>query len=147
MVTFGNLFTHYGYHLADVSTIRDSNKLSIKVDSDDGKSDLSVDVVIKSDEGTLPFGSLFSTTRDALKFAGPLPFTFEYEPETHSIIRVEGVRKDWHPKLVDVTVREISFFRQEPFRRHDPILCSAFYLEDIDYSWKKGVVEKLDNDE
>lgn len=146
MVTFGNIFTHYGYHLAEISAIRHDEELSIIVKSDDGKSDLKVRAFIRGSEGSLPEGSLFSTTRDAMKFAGPLPFTFEYEPETRSIIRVEGVRQDWHPQLIDVSVDEISFFGEDPFRQYSPLLCSAFYLENVPYSWKKGVAERLKNE-
>ena len=81
--------------------------------------------------------------REALKFAGPLPFTFDFEPETNSIIRIEGVRKEWHPQPISVEVEECSFFQQEPFRQVKPVLCSAFYIKDVPYYWKAGVCEKL----
>ena len=87
--------------------------------------------------------SPFQSVREALKFAGPMPFTFDYERETNSIIRVEGVRQNWQPKTVAVDVGKITFFQQLPFSQAIPILCSAFFLQNIPYYWKSGIVEKL----
>jgi hypothetical protein len=87
----------------------------------------------------LPAGSPFKTLRDARRFAGPLPFTFDYESQTHSIIAIRGVRERWEPRLVDVDVRQANFFNHGPFRRAKPILASAFYVQDIPYRWERGV--------
>jgi hypothetical protein len=40
----------------------------------------------------LPAGSPFSSVREARRFAGPLPFTFDYEEQTHSIVAVYATR-------------------------------------------------------
>ena len=93
--------------------------------------------------GTLPPGSIFTSVRDALKFAGPLPFTFSYEKETGSIIRVEGVRQGWRPRAVLADVQQLTFLEQQPFNQTKPILCSSFYMEDISYYWKAGICEKV----
>jgi hypothetical protein len=82
--------------------------------------------------------------REALKFAGPMPFTFDYEKETNSIIRVEGVRANWQPRSVAVNVQKLTYFDQKQFAGVAPIHCSSFFLTDIPYYWKEGICEELD---
>ena len=75
-----------------------------------------------------------------------MPFTFDYEPETESIIRIEGVRREWHPRPVAVRVEQASFFDHAPFTNPGvprPVLASAFFVENIPYRWRRGVREKL----
>lgn len=83
----------------------------------------------------------------AASSAGPgarqLPFTFDHERETGSIVRIEGVRQKWTPRPVHVDVRRIDFFRQEAFAAATPALASAFYLESVPYLWRRGVVSPL----
>ena len=71
----------------------------------------------------LPVGSPFPDVRTARRFAGPLPFTFDYEPETHSIVRIQGVRKQWDPIPVHVNVLQNSFLQREPFACRFAITC------------------------
>jgi hypothetical protein len=94
----------------------------------------------------LPEGSPFSDLHQARLFAGPLPFTFDYEPETHSIVMIEGVREKWRPKPVGVEIFQTTFFDREPFRKARPILANAFHLNNIGYSWRRGVREQLMQD-
>ena len=72
-----------------------------------------------------------------------MPFTFDYEPETHSIVMIEGVRQNWKPRLVSVDVLKNTFLDQEPLNRATPVLASAFQVENIAYRWKRGVRETL----
>lgn len=168
LVFGGNIFTHYLYHHARVGIDRtEHEKLVLSVKSDDGIGSMSVNVNLgetpekagtpaeetAKDErehpedgeatGVLPPGSIFTSVRDAMKFAGPLPFTFSWEKETGSIIRVEGVRQRWRPRAVQAEVQQLSFLQQAPFNQCSPILCSAFYMEDIPYYWKAGICEKV----
>ena len=91
----------------------------------------------------LPAGSPFPNLQDARKFAGPLPFTFDYEKETHSIVRIQGVRRQWNPEPVAVDVRECTFLARPPFDRERPVLASAFHLQDVPYRWERGISERL----
>jgi len=91
----------------------------------------------------LPPTSPFRSVREARRFAGPLPFTFDYEPETHSIVAIEAARSNWKPVPVDVDVRRIGFFDQPAFAGCAPRLAAAFRVTDIDYHWKKGVRHAL----
>ena len=93
--------------------------------------------------GSLPATSPFADLDEARHFAGPLPFTFDYEPETHSIIRILGLRKGWDPMPVDVDVRRATFLDRAPFRDAGPRLANAFYVRDLDYRWEPGVREPL----
>jgi hypothetical protein len=90
-----------------------------------------------------PPGSPFADLREARKFAGPLPFTFDYERQTHSMIRVEGVRQEWKPRPVAVTVHRNTFLEQDRFRSAGAVLANAFYLENVPYAWKSGIRDVL----
>jgi hypothetical protein len=138
MVCAGNLLTHYHYRLcrAELTVTADGIRWSIRTPG--GEADLEVEARIGDEPAPLPAGSPFANARDARRFAGPLPFTFDYEPETHSIIRIAGMRERWNPRPVSVTIGRNTFLRQEPFRRAEPILANAFYLRDVPYRWMRG---------
>lgn len=139
---FGNLLTHYNYKLSTWDVRRTEQNYMIQIHTPDRKADLHVEADLSGD-AALPEGSPFEDLRDARKFAGPLPFTFDYESETHSIIRVEGVRQQWNPRPVSVTVHRNGFLEQEAFRDAGGILANAFYLEDVPYAWRRGIRERL----
>lgn len=143
MVTFGNLLTHYQYRLAQIRVAASEQRLEIRTSTPDAKADLHVIARLDGGAAPLPAGSPFRDWHQARLFAGPLPFTFDYEPATHSIVLIEGVRRSWRPAPVTVEVLQNTFFDHEPFRATEPILASAFHVENIDYRWKRGVVEPL----
>jgi hypothetical protein len=143
MQVFGNLLTHYGYDRSHCEVRRTDKSYSVQVCTLRGDADLQVEADISGNAVSLPPGSPFPDFREARKFAGPLPFTFDYEQETHSIIRVEGVRQQWDPRPVSVIVRRNTFLEQDRFRSAGAVLANAFYLEDVPYSWKPGVREPL----
>ncbi len=143
MCVFGNLLTHYGYEYARVQTKHISNHYAIQIQSQSGCANLEVEADLTPGKEALPLGSPFTTLQEARKFAGPLPFTFDYERETHSMIRVEGVRSDWHPRPVHVDVHHNTFLQQKPFSQAEAVLANAFYLEEVPYRWKPGVREPL----
>lgn len=143
MRVFGNMLTHYGYELSRCRVARTGNAYEVEITTPQGDADLHVEANIASEPEFPPPGSPFTDLREARKFAGPLPFTFDYEQETHSMIRVEGVRQEWNPRPVSVLVQRNTFLEKEPFRSAKPILANAFYLEDVPYSWKPGIREPL----
>ena len=143
MVRWGNRLTHYHYQKVSVDYRSAKSSLDIKVITRDGAADLCVRADLSSEPDTLPAGSPFPDFRTARRFAGPLPFTFDYEPETHSLVRIQGVRKQWNPIPVHVNVLQNSFLQQEPFARSSPVLASAFRVSNVDYVWKRGVREAL----
>ena len=143
MQVFGNLLTHYRYEHSRCKVTRSDKSYAIDVRSPTGTADLDVEADLSADALTPPPGSPFPDLREARKFAGPLPFTFDYERRTHSIIRVEGVRQQWNPRPVSVIIRRNTFMEQEPFRSAAPVLANAFYLEHVPYAWKPGIREAL----
>lgn len=140
MVFFGNMLTHYNYHRVIVDCERQERLLNVKVRSDSGQTDLSVQARIV-DRPLLPLNSPFKTWREARMFAGPLPFTFDYESATDSIVIIEGKRENWNPLPVEVSVAYAKFF-DGVFPDETPRLASAFLVENVPYTWKAGVLEK-----
>lgn len=147
MMRAGNLLTHYQYRLAQVHIERRETELRLDVQTPDAGGDIRLKAYPAETGESLPKGSLFSNAREARRFAGPMPFTLDYEAETHSIIRIEGVRENWKPRLIPISVDEISFFRKEPFKDSALTLSSCFYIENIEYRWKRGICERLPRDE
>lgn len=144
MVFFGNLLTHYNYRLAEVVCENTGGKFDVAVRTRGGEADLRVIAELKSEAAALPIGSPFRDLREARRFAGPLPFTFDYERETGSIVMIEGVRTNWKPQAVRVEVLENTFFNQAPFRGTTPILANAFHVANVPYEWKRGIRETLE---
>jgi hypothetical protein len=143
MVRWGNRLTHYNYQKANVDYRQTERAVDIEVITQGGAADLRVEADFSDEPTTLPDDSPFPDFRSAKRFAGPLPFTFDYEPETHSIVRIQGVRKQWEPLPVRVKVLQNSFLQREPFATASPVLASTFRVADVDYIWKRGVREKL----
>lgn len=141
MVAGGNLLTHYNYHrcLAGLEVSR--GRIRVAVDTPDHGGDLRL--VVRLDDQALPDGSPFSSAREARAFAGPLPFTFDYERETDAIIAIEASRANWRPVPVAVDVQRVSFFDQLPFRGATPLLAAAFHVTDVEYRWARGVRHAL----
>ena len=137
MAAAGNLLTHYRYRISSVRVTETDSALNVRIRTKDGRADLEVTADLA--DAPLPAESVFVSTHDARRFAGPLPFTFDYEPQTHSIIAIKGVRQHWNPHSVAVDVRQCTFFDGPAWRGVRPILSNAFYVADIDYAWQRGV--------
>ena len=143
MVRWGNRLTHYGYRKADVDYCWNDRLLEIRIHTPNGEADLHVRAHLADEPAPLPQDSPFSNLQVARRFAGPLPFTFDYEEETDSIVRVQGVRQAWDPKTIRVEVLQNTFIEKEPFASAHPILASAFHLANVSYRWRRGVREAV----
>jgi hypothetical protein len=141
MVRAGNLLTHYRYARCDARVVETAGELEVRV-ATGGEADLHV-VASLAGAAALPAGSPFPDLAVARRFAGPLPFTFDYEAETRSILRIEGVRQRWSPEPVAVDVRRCTFLERPPFAGETPVLASAFHLAGVPYLWRRGVREPL----
>ena len=141
MVVAGNLLTHYNYHRCAAAVTRSRETLDVEVRTPDGRGDLQV--AAHPHEHRLPQGSPFASVREALRFAGPLPFTFDYEAETHAIVAIQAARTNWQPQPVAVDVGRVAFFDQPPFRGCTPVLAAAFHVSNVDYHWHRGVRHAL----
>lgn len=139
MVWLGNLLTHYAYHKAELDSNCANHRWSFNLRS--AAAPLRVTAFLEP-EPELPAGSPFQDWREARKWAGPLPFTFDYERSSHSMVIVEGVREHWEPRPVRVELDRVGLLERAPFLGQGR-LAAAFVVEGIDYRWKRGVVEKL----
>lgn len=139
MMWAGNAFTHYRYRLCDAEVNEREGETEWNIRTPGQEADLRVTAWTGDGPAGLPAGSPFANVRDARRFAGPLPSTFDYEAETHSIIRIRGVRQDWNPRPVPVEVLQCTFLCREPFCRATPILANAFYVHDVPYRWERGI--------
>jgi hypothetical protein len=135
----GNLFTHYHYRLCQSRLRESKGGLEWSVRTRRGDADLELEVPFPDRPAPLPDCSPFVSEQEARRFAGPLPYTFDYEPETHSIVSIRGVRSEWRPRPVRVIVRRNAFLDQPPLRSVEPLLANAFYLRDVPYRWERGV--------
>jgi hypothetical protein len=141
MVTWGNRLTRYGYRKAEVECTKANGELHMKVVTPNAEADLELTGNIAGIPGPLPPGSPFPNVETARKFAGPLPYTFDYEAETHSMIVVLGRRTKWNPQPLEVQVHRNTFLESAPFSQCDAVLANAFYIEDVPYSWDRGCRE------
>ena len=118
------------------STRSDVNVRSISTPC--AEADLEVEVCLDSNRASLPPDSPFQNYAEARRFAGPLPYTFDYEHETNSIIGICALRQDWNPEPVLVDVRRNTFLDRQPFRAAQPILANAFHVQNVPYRWQRG---------
>jgi len=142
MVVAGNLLTRYHYRHSRMTLREDGRLLRIRIASTDGLGDLDLTADLAGPLD-LPGGSPFADLRAARRFAGPLPFTFDAEPESNSIVVVEGVRSSWDPRPVSAAVDRATFFDDARFRGVRPILAGAFHVADVDFRWRRGVRMRL----
>jgi hypothetical protein len=143
MALGGNLLTHYGYARCRASVDIVDDRLAIQVESRGRAADLDVVADLKSRPAPLPAGTPFRNLEDARRFAGPLPYTFDYEPETHSIVMIRATRSHWEPQPIAVELRKATFLERPPFSSVKPVLANAFLVENIPYRWERGQVEPL----
>ncbi|WP_422082026.1 DUF2071 domain-containing protein [Ulvibacterium sp.] len=136
MEFFGNIFTHYHYNTVDITRTEKNGVLEISSvqSAFKVKTDISANIV------SIPENSPFSDWKEAKRFAGPLPFTFTYQPHTKEVLIIEGVRQNWKPKPVRVLDYQVSFL--DTLNMENPILANAFIIENIPYYWKKGKKER-----
>lgn len=135
MAFLGNLFTHYNYTKTDIHFFKD--EASIKIKSE--KSGLDVAINLQKEDVALPQNSPFQDWKEARRFAGPLPFTFTYNPDKKEVLIIEGVREKWIPKPIEITKQNSDFINQ--FRFSSIVLANAFIINNIPYYWKKGKID------
>ena len=136
MEFLGNIFTHYNYTTTDITQTVKNKITEIK----SIQSDFKIVIHNTEEEISLPQNSPFADWKDARRFAGPLPFTFNYNSESKKVLIIEGVRENWTPKPIQVTEQTISFLAS--LNLQDAVLANAFVIKGIPYFWKKGKIEQ-----
>ena len=142
MEFFGSIFTQYNYTTTDIHIIRQNGTTEIS----SNKSDFNIRIETSDNEDiSLPAGSPFAGWKEARRFAGPLPFTFNYNPADKKVLIIEGVRENWKPMPVRVSQHNFSFINR--MNLSDVRLANAFIICDIPYYWKKGKIEQWNKKE
>jgi Uncharacterized conserved protein (COG2071) len=136
----GNLLTHYNYRLADIDISAGTDqRLRVRIATPDREADLHVIAHLDDQPAPLPVSSPFRSPEDARRFAGPLPWTFDHEPETDSIVMIHARRTAWRPRPTAVEIKTCTFLDRPPFVGADVRLANAFHVAGIDYGWERGV--------
>ncbi len=137
MEFFGNIFTHYNYTTTDINQSKHDGITEIN----SSKSGFKIQIENANNESiSLPAGSPFADLKEARRFAGPLPFTFTYNPTNKKMLIIEGVRENWKPMPVKVIGYNFSFLDQ--LKLNEAKLANAFIIRNIPYYWKKGKIEQ-----
>ena len=136
MEWLGSLFTNYRYATTDVSPTMSGSIITVTSQA----SGLDIVADTSAPAEFLPPYSLFANWKEARRFAGPLPFTFSYDPKSNEVVIVEGVRDHWQPTPVSVLRADVPIFKA--IRVTDFMLASAFIIRDIPYHWKRGRTEQ-----
>lgn len=137
MEFLGNIFTHYNYTTTDIHQRSQDGITEIS----SNKSDFNIRIGNSDNEEiSLPAGSPFADWKEARRFAGPLPFTFTYNPADKKVLIIEGVRENWKPMPVKVIEQNFSFI--DAMKLNDVRLANAFIIRSISYYWKKGKTEQ-----
>jgi uncharacterized protein YqjF (DUF2071 family) len=136
MEFFGNIFTHYNYGTTDITQKKQNATLQI----DSEHSGFSIKIETSNGENIpLPAESPFDDWKEARRFAGPLPFTFTYNPDEKTILIIEGVRENWKPSPVKVIDSHFDFI--DNLNLSESKLANAFIIRNIPYYWKRGKIE------
>ena len=117
--------------------------LTVRTKTPGAVADLEVVADLGGKPALLPTTSPFRDLRDARRFAGPLPWTFDYERQTHSIVRIQGARPTWDPQPIAVEVRRNTFLEKSGLGAAGARLANAFHVVQVDYRWEPGIREKL----
>lgn len=136
MEFLGNIFTKYSYTTTDISM----NKIGNQMEVNSKKSNLNIKLNQKGINSQLPKNSPFSDWKEARRFAGPMPFTFTFDPSKNEVLIIEGVRSNWKPEPIEVNSELVGFFKE--WNLNEGTLANAFIVEKIPYHWKKGKIEK-----
>lgn len=138
----GNALTHYRYHRSKIRSVELPHTFEVEIRTPQGEADLHVVADLRSRPAPFPIASPFSTdgsnAGDGRRFAGPLPWTFDYEPQTDSMVMIHGHRSSWRPEPVAVEVKACTFLQDRRFGGAAPVLANAFYVSDLDYRWDRG---------
>ena len=136
MEFLGNIFTRYAYTTTDIAQKTDGHQVEIK--SKKSKFNL---LYSRQAEGEmrLPKNTVFPSWKEARRFVGPLPFTFEVDQANNKVLIIEGVRENWIAEPIEL--RTVNFDFIDSFNFNSIQLSNAFEIRGVPYYWKKGVFD------
>ncbi|MCK8494600.1 DUF2071 domain-containing protein [Spirosoma sp. RP8] len=136
MAFLGSLFTRYRFITTDIRQEWTGASLIIRSQ----KSQVDIAINTQFIDNSLPLQSPFTSWKEARRYAGPLPFTFSYDPSRRQVLIIEGLREQWQPTPVEVEQAQIPFIKS--LSHHDGQLASAFLVSQLPYCWKPGQVQQ-----
>jgi len=134
MQRLGRVFTQYRYDITPIGWKSDTGTEIVTTPGG-----LRVEAETADENSELPESSPFPDWSKARQFAGPMPFTFSYDPARKEVVIVEGVRSSWIPQPMEVNDWKIPFVDQLGLK--DVTLANAFIVENVPYTWNRGKVE------
>lgn len=144
MAMTGNLFTRYKYSFVDVDIESTLERDLILVSGKEEFSGCEIVIQKHSHEVSLPANSPFPDWHEARKYAGPMLYTFSYDPDRKAMVIVKGSREDWQPTPVSIEVNRIGFFDKPIFfDMPKPLMANAFQVKNVEYAWSKGAIESV----
>lgn len=135
MEFLGNCFTRYRYKTTDIQERTVGEDTAIQ----SIQSGFRLKVRQGAEDVALPPYSPFRSWQEARRFAGPMPFTFSWLPESKEVLLIEGVRSEWTPAPVEVLDYDFPVLQERGL--NDAVLANAFVVRNVPYCWKKGRVE------
>lgn len=135
MELLGNVFTHYNYTTTDIQEMQSGNVRAYT----SVKSGFKVTLDLGTGVVSLPTGSPFADWKEARRFAGPLPYTFEVDAVAKRVLIIEGMRQHWTPTPIKVLDHRFPFL--DSLQLEGAVLANAFGIYNVPYYWKKGKTE------
>jgi Uncharacterized conserved protein (COG2071) len=132
MAIGGGALTEYAYRKVRATVSHDAGAVQVATSS-------GLQILV-GDEPALPAESVFDNAAAARRYAGPMPCTFASIRRGRAIVRVEGSRAHWTPRLVKPRAIDAPFLHD---LAPDAIPAAAFVVEHVDYEWKRGIVEAV----
>ncbi len=134
MKILGNSLTAYRYEYlpirfeqeGEICTIEAADAMRIKADFS---------------EHRFEPNAVFDSLDLAKKFAGPMPWTFSFQPEQNRVSMVRGQRSLWKPKIAKILHSDIPKLGE--LGLEDAVFSHAFHVHKIDYLWKKAEYEYI----
>ena len=136
LCAMSNITTRYNHRHCSVVTGKQGDIYRLNMVDDAGEH-----LLVRAhldDTGGLPSGSIFDNERDARRFAGPMPRTVDYEPESGQLVIVEDKRPHWEPQLVDAEVWRNGLVHAIGLRQTDVQLSAAFFVPCEPYRWERA---------
>ena len=72
----------------------------------------------------LPKNTVFPSWKEARRFVGPLPFTFEVDQANNKVLIIEGVRENWIAEPIEL--RTVNFDFIDSFNFNSIQLSNSF---------------------
>jgi uncharacterized protein YqjF (DUF2071 family) len=134
MCAFGNLFTFFRFHKADVRWRDDERHVHFDLASESAGADIHASYEVVGASRALPSSSRFASLEEAQLFLVELYSAFGADRQGR-LARVRIDRGAWDVTVVKDDRAEYPFMGRGPFEGAGARLDSIFYVRDLPYRW------------